>query len=248
MGGATGPITLAGTVTLHNAELLAALFVVQALSQHFPSDIYNSGPHSIDPVSMLCSFGSPNQALFGICMAQLGRYYRIKCVANVGLSDALIPDFQCGIEKAVTAAYSVMAGIQTLGCQGIVGSDQGFSFEQIVLDNEWLGYCNYILRGVEVTEETIAADLIESIGIAGNFLEEEHTALHLRESFFKSHLFRRQGWDAWISGGAKDVLDRAHELVEQMTQHYQDALPVCTPAEWDELCRIVATANSEARR
>ena len=188
MAGATGPVTLAGTVTLHNAELLAALFLVHALTQDYRYDIYNSGPHSVDPRTMICSFGSPNQALFGMCMAQLGRFYGIKRVANVGLTDALVPDFQCGFEKAATAVFSALAGVQSIGCQGLVGADQGFSFDQLVLDNEWLGYCNYILGGVEVTEETIAADLIETIGIGGNFLGEEHTARNFRKSFLQSKI------------------------------------------------------------
>ena len=78
-------------------------------------------------------------------MAQLGRFYGIKRVANVGLTDALMPDFQCGMEKAATAIFSALAGIQKIGCQGLVGADQGFSFEQLVIDNEWMGFCNYIL-------------------------------------------------------------------------------------------------------
>jgi trimethylamine--corrinoid protein Co-methyltransferase len=49
MAGATGPATLAGTVTLHNAELLASLFLVFALRQGYRYSIYNSGPHSVDP-------------------------------------------------------------------------------------------------------------------------------------------------------------------------------------------------------
>ena len=245
MAGGTGPITLAGTVTLHNAELLAAMFLVYSISEQFHADIYNSGPHSMDPLSMICSFGSPNQALFGICMAQLGRYYGISRVANVGLTDALAPDFQCGVEKAVSAAYSALAGVQTIGCQGIVGADQGFSFEQLVLDNEWLSYSNYILHGVQVTEETIAADLIESVGISGNFLAEEHTVKHLRQSFLKSKLFKRQGWDAWVADGGKESLQRAYAFVEQATAGYRSTQPVCSPSEWEELCRLVEVSRRE---
>lgn len=246
MAGATGPVTLAGTVTLHNAELLATLFLVHAMTQDYRYDIYNSGPHSVDPRTMMCSFGSPNQALLGICMAQLGRFYGIKRVANVGLTDALIPDFQCGMEKAATAIFSALAGIQSIGCQGLVGADQGFSFEQLVLDNEWMGFCNYILDGVEVTEETIAEELIETIGIGGNFLGEEHTARHFRKSFLSSKLLNRGSWENWIASGAKDTLTRAHEQVEKLTAKYQEAEPVCSPAEFEELNRIVEAAKAEA--
>ena len=165
MAGATGPVTLAGTVALHNAELLASLFLVFVLTESHRHHIYNSGPHSVDPRSMICSFGSPNQALLGMCMAQLGAHYGIARTANVGLTDSLRPDFQAGFEKAATAVFSLLAGIENIGCQGIAGADQGISFDQLVLDNEWMDYCNYILGGVQATEESIALDLIESLGI-----------------------------------------------------------------------------------
>jgi trimethylamine--corrinoid protein Co-methyltransferase len=248
MAGATGPVTLAGTLSLHNAELLATLFLVHALTQEYRYDIYNSGPHTVDPRTMICSFGSPNQALFGICMAQLGRFYGIRRVANVGLTDSLRPDFQCGIEKAVSAVFGSLAGIQTIGCQGLVGADQGFSYEQLVLDNEWMEFYNFILRGVEVTEETIAADVIEAIGIGGNFLGEEHTAKNFRKSLFQSKLLNRQDWETWIADGGKDTLARAHDYVGDMTANYRAALPVCTAQQFDELARIVVLARKELQQ
>jgi trimethylamine--corrinoid protein Co-methyltransferase len=245
MAGATGPATLAGTVTLHNAELLASLFLVTALTQGNRYGIYNSGPHSIDPRAMVCSFGSPNQALFGICVAQLGRFYGLRRVANVGLTDSLRPDFQAGFEKAASAVFGFLAGIETIGCQGLVGADQGFSFEQLVLDNEWMEFCNYALSGVEVTEETIAADLIETVGIGGSFVAEEHTVRHFRESSFLSKLLNRQLWEGWCAEGHKDALMRAREFVGATVGDTPTLDPVCTPEQFNELNRIMEEASAE---
>ena len=243
MGGATGPVTLAGTLALHNAELLATLFLLFAMARQPLCDIYNSGPHSLDLKTANCSFGSPNQALFGIAMAQLARFYGLVPVANCGLTDALQPDFQAGCEKAMTAVFGSLAGLQKIGCQGIVGADQGFSFEQLVLDNEWIGAYNYILNGIEVTEETIAADLVENVGIGGNFLAETHTVSHMRESYYASKLPNRQSWDSWLGSGGKDALAKARDFVETATAGYRTATPVCTGGELQELGRICADAR-----
>jgi trimethylamine--corrinoid protein Co-methyltransferase len=245
MAGATGPVTLAGTLTVHNAELLASLFLVHALTGRFEHEVYNSGPHSMDPRTMICSFGSANQALFGIAMAQLGRFYGMQRVANVGLTDALRPDFQCGFEKGASAVFSLLAGVQKIGCQGLVGADQGFSFEQLVIDNEWLGFCNYVLKGFEVTEQTLAAELVEMIGKGGNFLTEEHTARNFRKNMYQSKLFNREAWEAWLQSGGKDTLMQAHRLVEEKTANYAAAEPVCTSQQFGELNRIVTTAREE---
>jgi len=248
MAGATGPVTVAGTLTVQNAELLASLFLVHALTGRFEYEVYNSGPHSMDPRTMICSFGSANQVLFAIGMAQLARFYGMQRVANVGLTDALRPDFQCGFEKGASAAFSLLAGVQKIGCQGLVGADQGFSFEQLVIDNEWLGFCNYILKGFEVTQETIAAELVETIGKGGNFLSEDHTARNFRKNLYASKIFNREAWEAWLNRGAKDVLDQAHQYVEEKTSRHSAAEPVCTVHQFEELSRIVDCARGELQK
>ncbi len=243
MAGATGPVTLAGTVALHNAELLASLFLVHVLTEGYRHHVYNSGPHSVDPRTMICSFGSPNQALLGICMAQMGAHYGMARTANVGLTDSLRPDFQAGFEKASTAVFSALAGIENIGCQGIAGADQGISFEQLVLDNEWMEYCNYILGGVEVTEETIAADLVETLGIGGSYVAEEHTGANFRANTYNSKLLNRQGWEGWLKLGAKDALARTAEFVATATAGYREMPPVCTAEQQKELDRIMEAAR-----
>jgi trimethylamine--corrinoid protein Co-methyltransferase len=180
----------------------------------------------VDPSTLLCSFGSPSQALIGIATAQMARYYRIPGGSNSGLTDALLPDFQGGFEKAANAIFSCLAGTVGIGCQGIAGADQGFSFEQLLLDAEWIDAYNYIVAGFDVTEETMAQELIESLGIGGVFMAEEHTVAHLRDSWWPSRIFSRQSFDVWKSRGAGDLIARSHGLVEEHTAGYRSMEPV----------------------
>lgn len=243
MSGATGPVTLAGTVTLHNAESLGSLFMIYALTNEFAS--YCASSHTLDFKTMLCSFGSPNQALLGMCVAQFGKLYGLETISNSGLTDALLPDFQGGFEKASTAIFSCLAGTKGIGCQGIVGADQGISLEQLVIDNEWLDAYNYIVGGMAVNEEMIAADLIGSVGIGGNFIAEEHTAMYMRDNYWASKIFDRNNWDMWKSTGSKDLLDRAHEYVESVTSSYKQMEPVIDRLKFDEINYIAKCAEEE---
>lgn len=237
MGGTTGPVTIAGVVTLINAEVLGSMFACYAISGRFPG-FYGHGSHSTDPRTLLCSFGSPNQSLIGIASAQMGAFYGMGAGSNSALTDALQLDFQGGFEKASSAIFSCLAGTVGIGCQGIAGADQGFSFEQLVIDNEWLDAYNYIISGFEVNSETIAEELINSVGIGGNFTAEEHTVEHLRESWWFSKLFSRYDWDAWMAEGAIDLLARAHARVEELTAGYKTMEPVIPSGKVDELERI----------
>ena len=242
MGGMTAPITLAGSVTLIVAEVIASLFAVYALSGEL-SAFFGHGSHTNDPRTMICSFGSPNQALIGVASAQMARFYGLPSGSNSALSDALLPDFQCGFEKSLSALMSCLAGTVSIGCQGIAGADQGFSFEQLVIDNEWLDAYNYVVRGFEVDAERIALELIEEVGIGGDFMAEEHTVDHLHDSWWPSTLFAREDHDQWQRSGAPDLLARAHELVNAYTADYREQAPVLAGETVEALERLVRDAE-----
>ncbi len=239
MGGSTGPMTIAGTLTLSTAEVLASLFVVWALTGK-PPVFFTHGSHTADPRTMLCSFGSPNQALIGVGGAQMAKFYGygVFSGSNSALSDSLMPDFQCGFEKSLSAIFSLLAGSFSIGCQGIVGADQGFSFEQLVIDNEWIDAYNYVLDGAEVSAETIAEEIIEKVGIGGNFLSELHTVRHLSDSWWRSRLFDRFSFENYMRDGGRELLDKASRLVEEYTAGYKDQPPILEPAKVEELDRI----------
>lgn len=243
MGGASAPITLAGTVTLQNAEVLGSVFVIYALTGKLTGS-YGAGTHSMDLRTMLCSFGSPNQALLGIATAQMAKFYGLLAGSNAGLTDALMPDFQAGFEKGMSAVFSLLAG-SGIGAQGIVGADQGFSFEQLVIDNEWIDAYNFVLNGIEVNEDTIAEDLIERVGIGGNFFAEEHTAMNMRSSYWFRNLFNRDSWGGWENKGKRDLLEKAHEFVESVTANYKSAEPVIDEQKLNEINYIVKCAEEE---
>lgn len=243
MGGATAPVTVAGTIVLENAEILASLFIVYVLTNKVGG--YSAPVHSMDMKTMLCSFGSANQALFAIAHTQLADYYGINAMTNAGLTDALMPDFQGGIEKGITACFNFLSGARSMGAMGIVGADQGISLEQLVLDNEWIEYYNYIIKGIEVSEETIGLDEILETGIGGNFLNSDHTFDYWKDSYLQSEIFTRNNFRNWINLEKRDILSRAHDFVEESTKDYQKREPVISASLCEELDRIVDEAIRE---
>ncbi len=244
---ASGPVTIAGSLLLQNAEQLACMFCTKALggSPHG----YSTTIHPLDLSTLLCSFGSPNLAVSSMAGCSMAKFYGLNPGGNTGLTDAIVPDFQCGFEKALTAAFAAFSGNGGIGCQGIVGADQGISLEQLVLDNEWIYAFNYAVTGIEVTEETLAEALIHEIGIGGSFIQEEHTVRHMRESYWTSELFNRQSWDAIAGRDKSELLDKAYGMVELYTHGYKNMEPVLAPSLQEEIERIaiegVKAANQE---
>ena len=239
---ATGPATLAGTLTVENAEILAGIVIAQLLGPGCPV-CYGGIPHIMDLRTMQISFGSPEQGLMGVAMAQVAQHYGLPSYINVGLGDSKLVDVQSGLERGMTLLMGALAGADTFGHTGIAGADQAASLEQLIVDNEMAAYVKRILRGFAVNEETIALEVIKRVGIGGNFLADKHTVAHFREELWSPDLFDRRDWQSWWDGGAKTMVQRAREKKQQILSQYSPE-PI-DPHLAREIDGIVAAARRE---
>lgn len=237
INGASGPMSMWGSAVLEIAEITGTNLVIYAMTGKFQNYLSFSS-HTMDMRTMLCSFGSPNQAMIGMIAGQMGRYYGYGAGSNSALADACMPDYQCGFEKAFNGLFAIMAGTNGIGCQGIVGADQGISLEQIVLDNDWLDAYRHVMKGVEYDDE--ALELIEEVGIAGNFMSEPHTVEHMREVFWEapSKSMWRDQWEPWHDTGMPDIYAKAHDFVLESIQGWEKLEPVLEPSKAEEIERI----------
>jgi trimethylamine--corrinoid protein Co-methyltransferase len=93
------------------------------------------------------------------------------------------------------------------------------------MDNEILGEVMRVLKGVEVTEETLAVDVTAEVGPGGNFLQEDHTFEHMRQEHFVPKIADRQPRENWEKAGKKDTFTRCHEIVlEALETHKPKAV------------------------
>jgi trimethylamine--corrinoid protein Co-methyltransferase len=218
--GASGPATLAGTLAVENAEILAGI----TLAQLFGNGVgicYGGIPHIFDLRTTQISFGAPEQGLMAVAMIQLARHYGLPSYVNVGLSDSKLMDAQSGLERGMSLLLGALAGADTFGHLGIVGPDQAGSLEQLICDNEMAAYVRRTARGFDVNADTIALPVIEEVGIGGTFLGEEHTRAHYRAESWIPTLFDRQRWGPWALSGSKSTWDRAHERSLHLLSHHR---------------------------
>jgi len=239
---ATGPATLAGTLALENAEILAGIVIAQLLRPGCPV-CYGGIPHVMDMRTMQISFGSPEQGLMAVAMAQVAQHYSLPCYVNVGIGDSKLVDVQTGLERGMTLLMGALAGADTFGHTGIAGADQAASLEQLIVDNEMAAYVKRILRGFVVSEETLALEVIKRVGIGGNFLADRHTVAHFRKELWSPGLFDRRDWQSWWDDGAKAMVQWAREKKQQLlSEHSPEPID---PALAGEIDGIVAVARRE---
>jgi trimethylamine---corrinoid protein Co-methyltransferase len=242
MAAGTGPATLAGNLAQENAEILGAIVTVQMLAPGTPV-VYGGIPHIMDPRTSICSFGSPEQGLMAVAMAQIGKSYGLPVYVNVNLTDAKRLDAQAGMEKMGSLLLGMLAGADLLGHAGIVGTDHGGSLSWLVADNEAYAFAQRILRGFEVDEERLAFPVIAGVGPGGNYLSLEHTVRHFRKELWTpGALWERDSYETWTKRGSKTMEQRVSARVDQILSAPVEPIDPKLEAEIDQ---IVAAARRE---
>jgi trimethylamine---corrinoid protein Co-methyltransferase len=239
--GVSAPMSVAGTMALENAEILAGLCITQLIRPGLPV-CYGGICHAFDMRTTQLIFAGPEQVLFGVGMTQLGKRYGLPVYINVGLTDAKLPDAQAGLEIAATLGFGAAAGADIFGHLGICGVDQATSLDMLVLQNEAISYFERVLAPVDVSDEALALDLIDEAGPGGSFLAEMHTVERLRSELWNPTILDRQYYQAWLDDGARDTASRCRARKEALLAEHQ-----CEPLAPD-LARALDAIAAAARR
>ncbi|MFW6082633.1 MAG: trimethylamine methyltransferase family protein, partial [Chloroflexota bacterium] len=222
MAGSTGPITLAGLLAMQNAELLAGVVLTQLVSPGTPA-IYGSTSTNIDMKTGALAIGSPELSLMVSAHAQLARFYDLPSRSGGALADASFPDAQAGLESMFGLLTTVNSGVDfVLHAGGILSSYLAFSAEKLVLDDEMCGMMRRYEEGIEVSEDTLAYDVIANVGSDGNYLMEMHTVERCRTEFWTPTLMDRAGLEEWMAMGQRRAVDRAHVRWQELVAEHED--------------------------
>lgn len=215
MAGVSGPVTLAGAAAVGNAEILSGIVINQLLEPGRPC-IYNLGlAHVMDMRSAIAVTGGPENHLLADVSAAMGRFYSLPSCSWVS-TEAMCPDGQAALEKMFGWHAHMLSGVSLVWGIGQLESEMTFSPAQAVIDDEMICYARRYLRGVPVDEQTLALDVTRDVGIAGSFLEHEHTLRHFRSELYMPSLLWRDRWAKWQSEGARTLAQRAEKVASDL--------------------------------
>jgi trimethylamine--corrinoid protein Co-methyltransferase len=221
MAGSTGPITLPGAIAQQNAELLAGIVLAQLIQPGLPI-IFGTTSTNIDMITGGLALGSPELSLCIAVHAQLARKYRIPSRGGGALTDASTLDAQAGYESMFSLLTAINSGIDfVLHAAGIISSYLAFSFEKFVMDDELCGMLKHYHQGLDVSQETLALDVIKKISHDGHYLRERHTLDRCRTEFWLPALSDRSGMEAWWNGNRQDTAQRAKTRCQTLLREYQ---------------------------
>jgi trimethylamine--corrinoid protein Co-methyltransferase len=220
--GATAPAPLAGALAQSFAETLACLVVVNLINPGNPMN-FGMWPFISDLRTGAFSGGSGEEALITAATVQLCNHYGLISSVPSGMTDAKTMDAQAGYEKAIGTLAAALAGANLLNTYpGIVGSLIGQSFEGMVIDNDMMGMVQRLVRGIEVTDETLAFEGIEqAVFGSGHYLNQSQTLELMQTEYLYPEVGDRSTVGDWEEAGSPTVYQQAHEKVRGiLSGHY----------------------------
>ena len=240
--GATGPITLAGSLLMSNVEMIAAVVISQLAHPGAPLE-FAPRLMIMDMASGRSLTGSIENALLASAGVQLAREcYQIPVNMHGPYTDGVVIDSQSAIERTYFTFLPAFAGANVLAGAGHLEQGLVISFTQLLIDNEIHGLVNRALEGFEVNDDTLAVDAIARSVPVGNFLTDAHTLKHLRMERYIPHLLTRDARATWEAAGSKDMATRAKEQAQEILRTYRP-----TPLD-EDVARMLDEVVAEAAR
>ncbi len=219
VAGLTSPLTIAGSLAQTNASMLAFTVIAHLINPE--AELIFSSRLSFPNMKKAYSiWGPPELGLGSSGAVQLARFYN--CYANVyGVSTTSCSiDVQAGYEKAFNALLPSLAGASIISGAGSLASGTVASKEQLIIDNEIISLVKRIVRGYEISEETLAFDVIaRAVEDKGDFIASQHTVSHLQAGeIYHSSLGFDSLWHEWQEEDYPQMEDKAAARVRQILQ------------------------------
>jgi trimethylamine--corrinoid protein Co-methyltransferase len=134
---------------------------------------------------------------------------------------------------------AALAGTNLIHDLGYLESGLTGSLESIVLGAEQARWVRHFMAGLEVSNDSLAGDVVSEVGPGKQFLDHDHTLKHLRRVMWTPYVTDHYRYDDWADAGAKDYATRAREFaLELLRAHGSPAIDGALDAQLRELCNM----------
>ena len=242
IGCATAPATIAGNLTMGNAEVLAGIVLLELLYPGTPT-FYGACSTTMELTQGGINAGNPEDMQLQALNAQMARFYNIPSNIGTFASSAKTSDWECGVKNAISCMMSMLSKADMMCGGGLIGCAAVFALDQMVLDCENFDLAQRTLRGIKVDAETIALDVIDKVGPGGQYIKEKHTIKHLRE-MWQPAILHAGSYSDWERKGKRDPIELAREKVKEILASHKPDIKQCG-ADIDDILKTYERYASE---
>lgn len=215
MMGGTSPMSRAATLAQCNAEVVTGLVLTQLVSEGTPF-IYGAMPSIMDMKSSIGSYGAVELHLLVAAASEISHYYGIPFYGTAGCTDAKTLDEQAISEATMEIFSTLLSKANLVHDIGVSDHCNSVNPELAVLSDEIIEMLKHYISGVNVNKEELALNLIEKIGPAGTFLNDEHTFENYPKVFY-SGLFSRK----MVNPDESDVRKKIQARIDDILKNHE---------------------------
>ena len=242
IAGITGPVTGAGLLVILLANALSGLAILQ-LNQAGAPVCIGGMPLPMDLRTARPVYGGPEINLYSAACSEILKSLGVPYMGTAGASEAKLVDQQAAIESTLQVVLSSLSGAAMVHDTGFLDCADTGSLEMLVMNDEIIAMAKRVMRGLEVSDDTLMLDLIDEVGPGGEFASAVETARRCRQEIFNSKLMDREPWENWIQNGSETMLDRVRHRLDQILHNSQ---PLSVPKRTTEKIAIILE-EAEAR-
>ena len=239
--GGTAPASIAGALVSACANLVAPIVLLQLhkpgtrIFLHdftFPQNMTTGAP----------GFGNIAIGLHAAAFNQIFRRYGVPIGNGAAVPASKRIDFQAGYERAINATIFALSGANFILMHGGVAAELTHHPLQAILDDDICGMIGRFLEGIDVSEDSLAVDLIEEVGpVPGHFLNKRHTRQWWKHEQNHPHAADKLTYPEWEKVGRKGCMDYAMERFDDILTNYSP--PPLTASQEEEIERILEEAR-----
>jgi len=238
---ASAPATMAGNLVVNLAVAVAGTVLLQLAYPGAP--VFLAGaPSVMDLKTGGYTGGSPEDYLLAAAATQIAHHYGLAMNMGSMASGAKEPGWQAAVDDALSTLASVGAGAEMMSGCGLLDGSRTLSYAHLLMEAEIYGIVQKVAGGIEVSDETLALDVIKRVGPNGTYLAEKHTRAHMGE-IWRPGVWDRTPYDQWLREGKRGALENAQERAREILRtHAPEPLADDVRAE---LRRLVEAAAAE---
>ena len=213
-GGTTGPVTTRRQRSPSTTPgVLAGIVLSQLAREGAPIIVPGFGGDALDLRTTVDPYAEPDHR--GVAAA-LAHCCGLPMFSLAGGSDAKTARSAGGRRGGASRSSSTGCRAATSSTTaGYLESGLTGSLVQLAICDEIIAWVRRAVAPVEVSDETLALDLVDELGVDGSFLESDHTLDHYRERWYPD-LFERFSHAGWKSRGGLTLAERAAARVDEL--------------------------------